>query len=204
MDAARMTARERMLGRVREAIGRSSDEAAPPVWLEPDVPDENAAAVFGKALAALGGTVIEVSDLIEARRVLARLIEGRRVIGSAAPIVKACGIETPYSREACADADIGITSADFALADTGTLVFLTEPRLISLLPPRHIAIVDRAKILVSLDALFSRVPQPGDLSSSMVLATGPSRTADIEMRLVRGVHGPGEVTVLIVRDVTVY
>ncbi len=147
---------------------------------------------------------MEAGNLTEARQVLDPLLAGRRVIASAAPILQACGIESRFSRESCAEAEIGVTSADFAIADTGTLVFITEPRLISLLPPRHIAVIERAKILVSLDALFSRVPQPGALSSSMVLATGPSRTADIEMRLVRGVHGPGEMIVVIVADVTAF
>ena len=94
-------------------------------------------------------------------------------------------------------AEIGVSSPHYALADTGTLVFLTESgeaRLISLLPPRHIAVIGRDKILSGLDELLSLVPLPGVNSSAMVLITGPSRTADIEMRLVRGVHGPGEVT----------
>ncbi len=199
-----MTAREQMLSRVRSALGRSSNEAPPPVWLDLGTSPENAAAVFAEALAALGGSVIEAANIGEAREILKPLLLGRRVIASAAPMVKACGIETGYSREACAEADTGVTSADFALADTGSLVFMTEPRLISLLPPRHIAVIDRAKILPSLDQLFSRVPQPGAVSSFMVLSTGPSRTADIEMRLVRGVHGPGEVIVVVIADVTVY
>ena len=62
--------------------------------------------------------------------------------------------------------------------------------------------IERDRILSSLDELFSVVPIPGANSSAMVLITGPSRTADIEMRLVRGVHGPGEITVIIV-NVTV-
>ncbi len=197
-----MTPRDQMLSRVRAALGRSANDPAPPVWLDPSPPDPNAAGIFTGALTELGGQVLEASNLAEARAILEPLLAGQHVIASAAPLVKACGIESEFSREACAEAEIGLTSADFAIADTGTLVFLTEPRLISLLPPRHIAVIDRAKILMSLDALFSRVPQPVALSSSMVLATGPSRTADIEMRLVRGVHGPGEIIVVIVADVT--
>jgi len=104
-------------------------------------------------------------------------------------------------RGLCASADFGITSADYALADTGTLVMLAGPheaRLVSLLPPAHIAVVPRDRILTGLDELFSVLPRPAEQTSSMVLITGPSRTADIEQILVRGVHGPGQITVVIV------
>lgn len=70
--------------------------------------------------------------------------------------------------------------------------------MISLLPPVHLAIVPRDRILTGLDELFTRLPQPCELTSSMVLITGPSRTADIEQILVRGVHGPGEIHVVVV------
>jgi L-lactate dehydrogenase complex protein LldG len=104
-------------------------------------------------------------------------------------------------KQACADADVGITSADYALAATGSFVMLSshnEARLISLLPPAHIAIFPRSLILANLDELLSILPRPADQTSSMVLITGPSRTADIEQILVRGVHGPGEVYAVIV------
>jgi L-lactate utilization protein LutC len=103
-------------------------------------------------------------------------------------------------REHAARCDLGITSADFALADTGTLVMFSsveEARLISLLPPVHVAVVPRQKLLSGLDELFALNPEPARRSSSMVLITGPSRTADIEQILVRGVHGPGEIHVVL-------
>jgi hypothetical protein len=104
-------------------------------------------------------------------------------------------------RHACATANVGITSADYALADTGSLVMIASPedaRLISLLPPVHIAIVPAACLLTGLDELYTLIPRPADRTSSMVFITGPSRTADIEQILVRGVHGPGEIHVVIV------
>jgi L-lactate dehydrogenase complex protein LldG len=97
--------------------------------------------------------------------------------------------------------DIGITSADYVLADTGTLVMIASPeeqRLISLLPPAHLAVVPTGRILTGLDELFTLAPTPAESTSSLVLITGPSRTADIEQILVRGVHGPGQITVVIV------
>jgi L-lactate dehydrogenase complex protein LldG len=95
----------------------------------------------------------------------------------------------------------GITGADYALADTGTLVLFSSPqeaRMISLLPPLHLAVIRQEQILTGLDELFSLEPLPGNRSSSMVLITGPSRTADIEQILIRGVHGPGEIHVVVV------
>jgi L-lactate utilization protein LutC len=61
-----------------------------------------------------------------------------------------------------------------------------------------LAVVPKERILTGLDELFTAVPNPAEITSSMVLITGPSRTADIEQILVRGVHGPGQVTVVIV------
>jgi L-lactate dehydrogenase complex protein LldG len=109
---------------------------------------------------------------------------------------------TPAStREEIIRSDVGVTGADYGLADTGTLVMLacTDPRLVSLLPPGHIAVLQANRMLSTLDELLQLLPKPADQTASMVLITGPSRTADIEQILVRGVHGPGELHVVIIR-----
>ena len=75
-----------------------------------------------------------------------------------------------------------------------------EPRSLSLLPPLHIAVAGRDQILPDLFDLFApgrRSNQPG-LPSCLSLITGPSKTGDIELRLVTGVHGPGEVHVVLI------
>ncbi|MFO7786133.1 MAG: LutC/YkgG family protein [Thermodesulfobacteriota bacterium] len=101
-------------------------------------------------------------------------------------------------------ADAGITGADFGLADTGSLVLLSSPkksRSASLLPPVHIALLPASRILPHLPALLNELPQDPraalDRGSAVTLITGTSKTADIELTLVRGVHGPGEVHVII-------
>lgn len=93
-------------------------------------------------------------------------------------------------------ADIGIGTAVVAIAETGTLLLSCGPgqaRLTSLAPPHHIAIVRKADICATLEDGLERLG-----TRSSVLATGPSRTADIEGVLVRGVHGPRDVTVIVV------
>jgi L-lactate utilization protein LutC len=102
-------------------------------------------------------------------------------------------------------ADIGITSADYAIAETGTLVMQSGPgreRLASLLPPVHIAIVDSSQILPDLFDLFARIDASGaaSLPTNLVLITGPSKTGDIELKLTTGVHGPGQWHVIIIRE----
>ncbi len=89
-------------------------------------------------------------------------------------------------------ADIGITLADFAIAETGSIVLSAgsqRARLASLTPPTHIALVK--EIVPTLEEAFARMTD-----RTSVIITGTSRTADIEGVLVRGVHGPKELIVI--------
>jgi L-lactate dehydrogenase complex protein LldG len=210
-----MTAREEMIESVRASLGRGprTPGAAPAVRITvPDIAPEARIERFFRAVSSLGGQTYLAASPADACRHVAGIVDGRAAVASNAPFLRECGIasqpsvQTGFSdraalRQACATAAAGITSAHYALADTGTLVMLSSPeeaRLISLLPPVHVAVVPRSRILTGLDELFSVAPRPGELSSSMVLITGPSRTADIEQILVRGVHGPGEIHVIVV------
>lgn len=106
-------------------------------------------------------------------------------------------------REKAIAADIGITGVDYAIAETGSCVLLPRKgvsRVISLLPPVHIAIVRSGQVLPSLDELFTLRRQEfltGDIGSYLNIISGPSRSADIEYQLVTGVHGPGEVHMIL-------
>lgn len=111
---------------------------------------------------------------------------------------------TAKNKDRVARADIGITDVDYAIADTGTLVLLTDksrPRSVSLLPPIHLAIVKRDKLVSNIRELFfilkHRLDTNQDITSCMTFITGPSRTADIELNLTLGVHGPKELYVLV-------
>lgn len=96
-------------------------------------------------------------------------------------------------------AHVGLTRAIAALADTGTVVqpgSAGSSRLASLLPPVHIAILSADDIFPTMaDWLDSGGGQLVNSSSSVTFITGPSRTADIEMTLTIGVHGPGHLIV---------
>ncbi len=104
-------------------------------------------------------------------------------------------------------AELGITGVDFSLADTGTLVLRTSPdknRATSLLSPVHVAVMESKQILSSSDELIARLlldlEEKGDLDSCLTLITGPSLTADIELNLVIGIHGPRELHVIILES----
>ena len=104
--------------------------------------------------------------------------------------------------EECA---MGITGADYAVAETGSVIVLPRQglsRLVSVVPPVHVAIVRPQDVIDTLDDLFTlrRLefyrnggPDGGDMGSYLNFITGPSRTADIEQTIVVGVHGPKEV-----------
>ena len=104
-------------------------------------------------------------------------------------------------RQRLAESGMGITGADYAIAETGSVVVLPRrglSRLVSVVPPVHVAIVRPSDVVGTLDDLFTLrrleyVRNGGEMGSYLNFITGPSRTADIEQTIVVGVHGPREV-----------
>jgi L-lactate dehydrogenase complex protein LldG len=98
-------------------------------------------------------------------------------------------------------ATVGITGADAGLAQTGSIAIASGPgrgRLASLLPPIHVALLRRGLMFESLPVFIDRHPDVVTAGANFVCITGPSRTADIEHILARGVHGPKEIHVVLV------
>ena len=102
-------------------------------------------------------------------------------------------------RQQMIDSYIGVTSADFCLADTATLVMKSRPqeaRAVSLLPSIHVAVIEKEQLLTNLKELYallkydSATREKELLPHHMVLISGPSKTADIELVMVHGDHGP--------------
>ena len=103
-------------------------------------------------------------------------------------------------------ADIGITSCDCAIAETGTLMMCSRPgqeRVASLLPPLHVAIIERRQIVPDMLDVFAMFEKQKladlGLPSNITFITGPSKTGDIELQLTTGVHGPGKWRVIVIQ-----
>ena len=205
--------REGMLHRVRTALGRSVGDPAPPppaLSLPASAADLDQ---FIRKAKAIGVTVSVVASPEEAHIKVRSLLAGRSAVAPDDDFLTTCGIggiagvqkgitDPAAWREACARADVGITSADYALAATATLVMIASPenpRLVSLLPPEHIAVVPVSRLLGSVAELLAREPAVFERSSSLVLITGSSATGDIEQLHIKGVHGPRQVQVVFVR-----
>ena len=152
---------------------------------------------------AAGAKVLELIQAHEARKILLGN-DPLLMTLDLASILQRHGLEVfqvdrldqATSREPFFAADIGLSGVDYLIAETGTLVMRSspdQPRSISLLPPVHIALAERRQLVPDLFDLF---PQLGTLPSCLTLITGPSKTGDIELRLVTGVHGPETVHVL--------
>lgn len=101
--------------------------------------------------------------------------------------------------------EVGLTGVDYAVAESGSLVLVSgsgKGRLVSCLPLVHVAILRPGQLVAGLEevgVLFEvlhRQAPPADSPSSVTFITGPSRTADIELSLTRGVHGPKELHVI--------
>jgi L-lactate dehydrogenase complex protein LldG len=96
--------------------------------------------------------------------------------------------------------DAAVTSAAGAVADTGALILRptrAEPRLMSLVPPVHIAVLAAEAVHPSLSDAMQAGRWSEDMPTNLLLISGPSKTADIELTLAFGVHGPKELIVLI-------
>lgn len=180
---------------------------------------------FSRELTALRGQVYQAASQTEAAEIVLRLLKEEAAaelltwddtqlpVADLVNAVDAAGYtildsnlpSEPESRKTklaeLGRAVVGITGATAGLADTGTLVLVSgpgRPRLTSLLPPVHIALLSVASILPDLPGLFAKYSTLAQQGSNLILITGPSRTSDIELTPVWGVHGPKKVHVILV------
>jgi len=218
-------ARDEILARVRDALSRGRAELARRGVSAPELPsldaspeslgapgglDTQAARVarFVERVEAVGGRVRRAKSEKEAAAALRSIAgEARFFAVSDAPLAVRLadtafgprGGRVPYdgSRDELMACRFGVTCAQHAIAETGTLVLRSRDerhRLISLVPDVHIAILRAEDVLPDLRAALLAVKD--DPAATFI--TGPSRTGDIELTLVVGVHGPKELHVILI------
>ena len=219
--------RKTFLRPIRDALGRSASirPTEPPPQVDESLvrlagPDDDLGEMFTQRARAVGMTVhdnIAPGDLIERVVALLRELGATRVVTAAVPNGQALdealrrdGMtvldgSAPGGLDAQFDTDAGVTGVDAALAETGTLICCSSARHgrgPSLVAPIHLAVVRQSDILPDMIDYWRRLDGTAgtDLPASMVMITGPSKTADIEGELIVGVHGPGQVHILLVRD----
>jgi L-lactate utilization protein LutC len=219
--------RDAFLQRVRQAVAEGNRAgAAPAVPARGAIGYQGAGADpvrrFCDELTAAGGKPYVVSDVAAAAARVLELVEAtaaRRVLLGRGPVLDALqlagrlherglgvfvvdGLAPGARRETLFQADIGISGVAWAVAETGTLIMATrpqDPRSLSLLPPVHIAVIERGQLVADLFDLFADLEiDKSNLPACLTLITGPSKTGDIELKLVTGVHGPGEVHVVVI------
>ena len=207
-------ARDQILRSIRENLATSAPldamthalRSGPPLAAPgpgPQAPDLTTR--FTSQLVAVGAQWTLVRGEAEAARVLRRILTAagaERVAGSDAPLIRRLLPEsrTDLSRDELFMCDAGVTTAQWGIAETGTLVLESareRSRLASLVPPIHVALLSTRCICDSLGDALARVDPA---SHAITLITGPSRTSDIELTLVVGVHGPQTVHVLLLEE----
>jgi len=216
------TARERILGRLQgAAAGKPAPRPEDPPPTTPATRDEmirrlkaRMEAVRGEVhVLPAGGWTDALKDLLRKRGVSRLVIAPGTPVGDA--VVEAWKADSvlpaliPYDREiedfkdTLFTADAAITAAMGAVADTGAIVLwpdAREPRLMSLVPPIHIAVLSAGDIRPTFSDIMARDRWADGMPTNAVLISGPSKTADIELVLAFGVHGPKELIVLILDD----
>jgi L-lactate dehydrogenase complex protein LldG len=171
-------------------------ESAPP---KTDLPITNYQSQFTAELTALGGTVVPCSN----ENLPDKLTDFLRQRGANQVFVDDVGAqnlpaEVPAVREPNPEIKFGLTGCAAGIANTGTVVLLDEGETLkaSLLPETHLVVLRASQLVADLPEALAGTRN----ASNAVLVTGPSRTADIEMTLTIGVHGPKEIIVFLVDD----
>jgi len=210
-----------ILGAVRHHLRGQAPGSAPP---EPAAPGSATApaidrdagvARFKAQLESVGGRCVDVEHKGALGAAIARIVtqEGaRRLAFSDAALLAGARAELgargdldpiadPDDREALFASHLGVSTAQWGIAETGTLVLdarAERHRLVSLLPPVHVAVLPVDRLRTSAAEVLAEVAAaPDGPAHALTFVTGPSRTADIELTLVVGVHGPAALWVLL-------
>jgi len=215
-----MSARERILSRIRKAQGRGgrpsqAEHAAIDAYLRahprgtlPPLEDDLVARFRARAEALLC-TCDEVAREADVPAAVARYLRAANLPLSGCAWPKPAALDwasagVSLEARAALDGDaLGVTGVFAAIAETGTLMLVSgpdSPATVSLLPETHVAIVPAARIVPHMEDGWDRArAELGALPRAVNFVSGPSRTADIDQQLVLGAHGPYRVHIVILR-----
>jgi len=206
------TSREKILTRLRTQ--RRDVETPPPVWRSRRHFDDLAAR-FSEALIKVHGEATRAESWNDALDRLAETLQAlnaRCIVVNDEPLLSEMdwaghwpeltwhmvGRTAGDLRAFCTSADVGLSTAEAALAETGSIVVTSGPgksRLATLLPPVHIALVPISRL--TTDIFTWAAQRQGSLPAAMTIISGPSKTADIEQTMAIGVHGPKRFIVIL-------
>lgn len=203
-----MSARDAILADVRAALARPWPPAHPapgPAWpTDAAEPAADPAVAFRAKVESVGAFWHDAKDRADAASVIDALPLGDGPVWvtlDALPLRRGPILRTPPSRDAFDGLAAAVTGVAAAIVETGSLALFYGPgagRLSSLVVPVHVAVVERAQLLPTLDDFLARVRGHLGPRSAAVLVTGPSRSADIEQVITVGVHGPKELHVVFI------
>jgi len=192
--------------RANQARSRSAEGRLFPA----DLDEAARIGLFAERAESSGARLHRAADRARLRAIIDEIVgDGARLalaITAAEDLAPESCIVVPIDDTASDDLfriDAAITDVDLAVAETGSIVLGASEacrRMISLVPLIHIAIVRPDQIVADLIDWAGTLPAAGDdaAPSGLTLISGPSKTADIEMELVTGVHGPGELHLVVV------
>jgi L-lactate dehydrogenase complex protein LldG len=215
------------LGRSQQGSARSIQ--FPPLGqVMPPIEPENCVPKFEEELRKIAGNPYRAANREDLERLLRSILDGSPpIVLSRNPLIAQLALEHMFRswglevavwpspgaseaairgfRDRCFEAGYGITGVDFALAETGSLILSSTTegsQLASLAPPVHIALYRRSQVVASLEGVLEQasVAHLDHSGRSLVFVTGPSRTADIEQILIRGVHGPRHVHAILIEE----
>ncbi|HMF13978.1 MAG TPA: LUD domain-containing protein [Gemmataceae bacterium] len=216
-----MSARDAILRRVRAALDGDPDFGPPPsyeLWPEGTwPPPDDLFARFVEELQRVQGEGRRFATVEDARQFVQALhaeLGGPRTVVVDHPRCRAVGDAVPHhemlapamDRERLAAIRLGVLPAEFLLADTGTAILLPRShaeRLLCYLPEVTVVVAGPGSVVAHLSDVWERITAAAKdvgLRGEMVLVTGPSRTADIEKKLVLGAHGPKRLVALLLDE----
>jgi L-lactate dehydrogenase complex protein LldG len=168
--------------------------------MEDPVTDEKIVELFIENARKVSATTVRVNSDEELKRALSEMVgEGAAIYcPGMTEMEKSLDIPTEQRTEDYRTASVCVEEASGAIAETGSLVYTSdEGKTVQagLLPAQHVAIVSAQKIFETLDDCFASFQ--GDPPTNITLETGPSRTADIELTLTIGVHGPESLSIIV-------